>query len=610
MSDIIHLLPDSVANQIAAGEVVQRPASVVKELVENAIDAKATDIIIAITDAGRTAIQITDNGCGMSETDARMAFERHATSKIQEASDIFKIRSMGFRGEALASIAAVSQTELKTRRECDELGTKICIAGSKIESQENDSCPVGTTFTVKNLFFNTPARRKFLKANKTEFNYILAEIYQTALSHPHITFTVVKDGELFAKYPAGTQKQRIINIFGRSMEKGLLSIEDDSSIVKISGFVGVPEMAKKTGANQYFFVNNRFFRQKSFLGAVMRAYGNLIQQKEFPPFFIFLEIDPGEIDVNIHPTKTEIKFSEEFNICQLLEAAVKYSLGKNNIVPSIDFSDPTDYNDLFSSKKDEPIVAPTIRYNPDYNPFKSTSVKSSRPNTQANTRNWEKLFEEYQEKHSFSERPLNIDFTKTEQESKTESDVQVSFCTQLQKKYIIAFANNKFYAIDIKRAHYRLLYDRFIENLTNHQTPMQKTLLPVRIETTANESEILKDLLPQLQEIGFDIEEFGTNSFVVNGAPADVNISDIQEIIQDFISNVEENGTALKDSVNERIARNIAKSASLFRNPDMTEAEMKAFVCQILANKSFTITPEGQIATIIIEPEDFIKKFN
>ncbi len=605
MPDIIHLLPDSVANQIAAGEVVQRPASVVKELVENAIDAHATEITISIIDAGRTSIQISDNGVGMSETDARMAFERHATSKIKDASDIFKIRSMGFRGEALASIAAVSQTELKTRQKDAELGTKIVIAGSKIESQEPEACSQGTTFTIKNLFFNTPARRKFLKSNQTEFNYILSEIYQTALANPDIAFTIVKDGEMYAKYPKGNHKQRIVNIFGKQMEKGLLSIEDESSIVKIYGFVGVPEMARKNGANQFFFVNNRFFRQKSFLGSVMRAYGNLLPPKEYPPFFIFLEIAPSEIDVNIHPTKTEIKFSEEFNICQLLEATVKCTLGKNNIVPSLDFSDSADYSDMFSSKNTKPVTAPTIKYNPEYNPFK-TQQAVSYPNTQTNTQNWEKLFENFQSKQT--EEPLNINFSETEEETKT--DAKISFCTQIQKKYILAFANEKIYVIDIKRAHYRLLYDTFFENFSHTNVPSQKTLLPVRIDLTADESETLKTMLPELQELGFDIEEFGQNSFVANGAPADINITEIQQIITDFITNFEESNKNVKDSIQEKIARNLAKSAALFRNPIMSTEEMRNFASQVLQNKSFTITPEGQIATIIVEPDDIIKKFN
>lgn len=605
MSDIIHLLPDSVANQIAAGEVVQRPASVVKELVENAIDAHATHITIAIVDAGRTTIQISDNGCGMSETDARMAFERHATSKITDASDIFKIRSMGFRGEALASIAAVSQTELKTRQAQNEVGTKIIINGSKVESQEPEVCPIGTTFTVKNLFYNTPARRKFLKTNQTEFGYILAEIYQTALANPSITFTIMKDGDLFAKYPAGNLKQRITNIFGKQMSNGLISIEDESNIVKIYGFIGVPEIAKKTSANQYFFVNNRFFRQKSFQNAVLRAYGNLIQPKQFPPFFIFLDIDPADIDVNIHPTKTEIKFSDEYNICQLLEAAIKYSIGKNNITPTLDFSDPTDYSDLFTTKdKDKPITPPTIRYNPDYNPFKQTN--SYPQPAQSNTRNWEKLFEDYEEKHANTNKPLSIDFTKEEKEN--QSSIEVLFCTQYQKKYIIAFVSNNFYIIDIKRAHYRLLFDKFYDNLSNTNTPIQKTLLPIRIELSAKETEQLQSILPQLQAIGFDIELFGTNSFVVNGIPSDINASDTQEIILNFIADYE-NETS-RENPKEQVARSMAKSAALYRNPSMSDFEMKQFTTQLLENKSFTITPEGQIITIILSPDDLIKKFN
>lgn len=606
MSDIIHLLPDSVANQIAAGEVVQRPASVVKELVENALDAHATEILISIIDAGRTSIQISDNGIGMSETDARMAFERHATSKITAASDIFKIRTMGFRGEALASIAAVSQTELKTRQKGAELGTKILVAGSKIESQEPEACKEGTTFTVKNLFYNTPARRKFLKSNQTEFNYILAEIYQTALANPEVTFTIMKDGDIYAKYLKGNLKQRIVSIFGKSMDKGLLYIEDESSIVKIKGYVGVPEIARKTGANQFFFVNNRFFRQKSFLGSVLRAYGNLLPAKEYPPFFIFLEIDPAEIDVNIHPTKTEIKFSEEFNICQLLEATIKCTLGKNNIVPSLDFSDSADYTDLFAFKNSDPVKPPTVSYNPSYNPFKSDN--GTYPNAKSNERNWEKLFEDYQS--SKCEQTQLLELSSSLNNDQQEHTSTVAYCTQLQKKYILAIIDDKIYIIDIKRAHYRLLYDTFYETFSQAQVPAQKTLLPVRIELSAHETETLKTLLPEIQKLGFDIEEFGQNTFVANGVPSDIDITDIQQVLIDFIANVEESSKSIQESAHEQIARNLAKSAALHRNPCMGYEEMKQFVAQVLKNKSFTITPEGQIVTIIIEPEDLLKKFN
>ena len=606
MSDIIHLLPDSVANQIAAGEVIQRPASIVKELVENAIDAHATEITISIVDAGRTSIQISDNGVGMSETDARMAFERHATSKIQDASDIFKIRSMGFRGEALASIAAVAQTELRTRQKDAELGTKILIAGSKIESQEANACPQGTTFVVKNLFYNTPARRKFLKSNKTEFNYILSEIYQTALASPSIAFTIIKDGELYAKYPAGNTKQRIVCIFGKHMEKGLLSIEDESSIVKISGYIGIPEMARKSGANQYFFVNNRFFRQKSYLNSVIRAYGNLLPQKEYPPFFIFLEINPAEIDVNIHPTKTEIKFSEEFNICQLLESTIRCTLGKNNVVPSLDFSDPTDYNDMFSFKSTE-ITPPTIRYNPDYNPFK-TQNEFHNPNTQSNQRNWEKLFDEYTVKKQ-QDNTLFLDLPTQEHDS--QRNTTIDFCTQIQKKYILAFALGKIFVIDIKRAHYRLLYDRFaLSTKSNEPIPCQKTLMPIRIDVSADESETLRDLLEPLQELGFDIEDFGQNSFVVNGIPSDIDIQDVENIIIKFVNTVESNAKSIAQSKQDLIAQNMAKAAALSRNKEMSAEEMKQFVALLLENESFSITPEGHIVTVILELDDLLKKFN
>ncbi|HON52231.1 MAG TPA: DNA mismatch repair endonuclease MutL [Bacteroidales bacterium] len=605
MPDIIQLLPDSVANQIAAGEVVQRPASVVKELVENSIDAEATDIIISIIDAGRTVIQITDNGKGMSDTDARMAFERHATSKIRTADDIFSIRSMGFRGEALASIAAVSHTELKTRTADTEIGTKIIIKASQVESQTPVSCPIGSTFTVKNLFYNIPARRKFLKSNQTEFKYILSEILQIALAHPHIGFTIYKDDELYAKYPISNHKQRIVNIFGKRMEKSLLPIEGETSIVTISGYIGTPDIAKKNNYDQYFFVNNRFFRQKSYQNAIMRAYEQLIPNREYPPFFVFFDIDPSQIDVNIHPTKTEIKFVEEYNICQLLEASVKHALGKSNIVPSLDFIDTEDYSDMFAIPKDAPVKIPGIDVRTDYNPFKTDKMTHQAPQKQS-VAGWEQLFEGF-ETHSTVAQQIFSSAINTIHEEPASEPVT---CMQIQKKYILTTGKTGLMIIDIKRAHSRILYEKFLALLQNQQRPIQRTLLPVHIELSYTESQILQELLPYLQTVGFDIELFGQNSFVVNGTPPDIEISTIENIIHAFISEYNERGESLQSNINETIARSLAQSSALYRNPVMQPDEMQTFIAQLFQCSMHSVSADGKRAVVMLEYDEIFKKFN
>lgn len=604
MPDIIQLLPDSVANQIAAGEVVQRPASVIKELVENAIDANATEIVISIVDAGRTIIQVTDNGKGMSDTDARMAFERHATSKIRTADDIFSIRSMGFRGEALASIAAVSHTELKTRMAEHEIGTKISIKASQVESQTPISCPIGSTFTVKNLFYNIPARRKFLKTNQTEFKYILSEIFQIALAHPHIGFTIFKDEELYAKYPISNSKQRIVNIFGKRLEKGLLAIEGETSIVKISGFIGTPDLAKKNNYDQFLFVNNRFFRQKSYQHAIMRAYEQLIPAREYPPFFVFFDIDPSQIDVNIHPTKTEIKFVEEYNICQLLEASIKHALGKSNIVPSLDFMDTEDYSDMFAISKNATIKVPGIEVRADYNPFASDKMSHSTSEKQT-TQGWEQLFEGFESKPAVTQQTFRSAINNNE-----EPESEPTNCIQIQKKYILTTGKTGLMLIDIKRAHSRILYEKFIAQLTRGQRPIQRTLLPIHIELSYTESEILQELLPHLHTIGFDIECFGKNSFVINGTPPDIEFSKVEDIIHSFINDYNERSESLQADIQKAIARSMAKSSALYRNPIMQPDEMQTFIAQLFQCNMHTISADGLTAVVLLEYDEIFKKFN
>lgn len=604
MADIIQLLPDSVANQIAAGEVVQRPASVVKELIENAIDAGANDISITIIDAGRTLIQIVDNGSGMSETDARMAFERHATSKIKTAKDIFEIRSMGFRGEALASIAAVAHVELKTKRETDELGTRIVIKGSEVELQEPVQFQTGTSFQVKNIFYNIPARRKFLKKNETEFKYILSEIYHTALSHPHIVFTIYKDGDLYAKFPKSHLKQRIVSIFGKRLEKCLLAIESETSICKLYGFIGTPETAKKQNYDQYFFVNNRFFRQRSFQGAVMKAYDSLLSSKEYPPFFVFIEVNPADIDVNIHPTKTEIKFAEEYNIASIIESAVRYSLGKSNIVPSLDFMDESDYTDMFSPKSSGDFSMPSTKVNSSYNPFESTSAGTSG----SNIKHWEKLFEDF-------EHTPEPDIPEYSRQMSLDSEPQhihvpQATCLQVQKKYIITQGKTGLFIIDIKRAHSRILFERFLKQISEQELVSQKTLIPIQFDVDYTEFEIISELLPDLQKMGFDIEIFGKNSFVLHGCPSDIEMTMLVDIIRNFTGVYAENTQSMKQDLQHQIATSMAQSAALFRNVNMQQDEMQQFVAQLFQCESHSLSADGKPAVVLLEYDEILKKFN
>ncbi|MDR0941198.1 MAG: DNA mismatch repair endonuclease MutL [Bacteroidales bacterium] len=614
MSDIIHLLPDSVANQIAAGEVVQRPASVVKELLENAIDAGATDITIKIVDAGRTLIQITDNGKGMSETDVRMAFERHATSKIRSAEDIFSITSMGFRGEALASIAAVAHVEVKTRRPEDDCGTRLVIKASEVESQEPVSCAVGTSFVVKNLFYNIPARRKFLKSNQTEQKMIFNEIYQVALAHCNVAFTIYTDENLFAKYPVAHLKQRIGTLFGRKLETQLLPIEGQTSIVAIHGFVGTPEMTKKYSYLQYLFVNNRFFRQKSFQAAIMRAYQNLISPKDYPPFFVFFEINPAHIDVNIHPTKTEIKFVEEYNIAQLLEASVKHTLGKNNVVPSLDFSDEVNYSDLFAITTGNNVKLPALDINPHYNPFES--VRSTAPSSVAggkpsfpmthkqSTTNWEQLFDAAPRQ---AEIPVQQTFLSALNSADSAPLQESGMCMQIQKKYILTQGKTGLMLIDIKRAHSRILYEKFLAQLQSTKQLSQRTIVPIRMETSAHEMSVLQEILPQLAELGFEIEHFGNTTFIIHGMPADVDTAQAEQIIHQCIAEYEE-GKSL--NARERIALALAQSAALYRNPTMQNDEMQIFIAQLFQCSEHNLSADGKRAVVLLDYAELFKKFN
>ena len=621
MSDIIHLLPDSVANQIAAGEVIQRPASVIKELVENAIDAEAQNIHVLITDAGKTCIQVIDDGKGMSETDARLSFERHATSKIREASDLFALRTMGFRGEALASIAAVAQVELKTRSEKEELGTKIVIAGSKVESQEAASCPKGSNFSIKNLFFNIPARRKFLKANSTELSNILSEFERIALVHPEVAFSLYSnDSELF-NLPASTLRQRILTVFGKKLNQQLLTVEVDTTMVKVSGYVSKPETSRKKGAHQFFFVNNRYMRHPYFHRAVMDAYEQLIPTGEQISYFLYFDIDPANIDVNIHPTKTEIKFENEQAIWQILSAAVKESLGKFNAVPSIDF-DTEDMPDIPVFEQNRPPEPPKVNYNSDFNPFKTSSGGSgsySRPKV-----DWEDLYGGLEKaskmNHSIEEPELD-DFSMTIKEEapqaapatlyQDESTVTEKSSQHLQFKgrFILTSVKSGLMLIDQHRAHIRVLFDRYIVQIRQKQGVSQGVLFPEILQLPASEAAVLQSIMDDLSAIGFDLSDLGGGSYAINGIPAGVEGLNPVELMRNMVHTAIEKGNDVKEEIQNMLALTLARAAAIVYGQVLTNKEMVSLVDSLFASTSPNYTPDGRIVLSTIKEEDIEKLF-
>lgn len=622
MSDIIHLLPDSVANQIAAGEVIQRPASVVKELVENAIDAEAQNIHVLVTDAGKTCIQIIDDGKGMSETDARLSFERHATSKIREASDLFALRTMGFRGEALASIAAVAQVELKTRPEKEELGTKIVIAGSKVESQEAVSCPRGSNFSIKNLFFNIPARRKFLKANSTELSNILSEFERIALVHPEVAFSLhSNDSELF-NLPVTTLRQRILAILGKKLNQQLLSVEVDTTMVKISGFVSRPEMSRKKGAHQFFFVNNRYMRHPYFHKAVMDAYEHLIPAGEQISYFIYIEVDPANIDVNIHPTKTEIKFENEQAIWQIISAAVKESLGKFNAVPSIDF-DTEDMPDIPAYEQNRPPEPPKVHYNSDFNPFKSSGGERSdysRPKV-----DWEDLYgglEKASKMNRTIQEPELDDFSMTIADTPKESSAPATLYAdepavmeksalhlQFKGRFILTSVKSGLMLIDQHRAHIRVLFDRYLTQISQKQGVSQGMLFPEILQLPASEATVLQSIMDDLAAVGFDLSNLGGGSYAINGIPAGIEGLNPVELVRSMVHTAIEKGSDVKEEIQHILALTLARAAAIVYGQVLTNEEMISLVDNLFASASPNYTPDGRVVLSTIKEEDIEKLF-
>ena len=602
MPDIIQLLPDSVANQIAAGDVVQRPASAVKELVENAIDAGADKIQLILKDAGKSLIQVIDNGAGMSVTDARMCFERHATSKIRKAEDLFAIRTMGFRGEAMASIAAISHVELKTRRHEDELGTCIIIEGSEVMSQQPCSVPTGTATSIKNLFYNTPARRNFLKSNPVEMRHIVEEFQRVALANPNIFFTLHHDGQEVYHLPAAMLKQRIVHLFGNNYNQRLVPVEEDTSIIKLRGYVGKPEFARKTRGEQFFFVNHRYIRDAYLNHAVLAAFEELLPDESFPLYVLFIDIDPSKIDINVHPTKTEIKYQDEKSIYAIIRSAVKRSLGKYNITPTLDFDQENSIGHLVTAKPLEQIVQPTISFNPDFNPFAAEKKHSEREipflrdagdyRKAAIPLNWDTLYE-ISKKDTETQHGLHTEKTieVEEQEVSKPSERQLF---QVHSRYILSQIKSGFMLINQQAAHERILYERFLQQLENHSGVSQQSLFPQTVTLNGGDFELLKELLPDIRALGFDIREFGKNTVVVEGIPADLGNVSEDALLEHLLEGFKNNLSILRLDKRDNLARSLARNAATKIGVKLSSEEMNLLIDQLFACQMPNIALNGK----------------
>ncbi len=615
MSDIIHLLPDAVANQIAAGEVIQRPASVLKELVENAIDAGADFIQIVMKDAGRTQIQVTDNGKGMSETDARMAFERHATSKIKDAADLFSLRTMGFRGEALASIAAVAQVEMRSRREEDELGVVIEIAGTRVFRQEAIQCEKGTTFLIKNLFFNVPARRRFLKSDNVEKSHLLQEFYRIALVNAQVEFSFFDGDEEIFHLPVSNVKVRIENTFGKTLKKRfqqqLLPIETSTNLVSIHGYVGKPEFAQKS-ANQYFFVNGRYMRHPYFHKAVMLAYNNMIQPTEGPNYFIYFEVDTQTIDINIHPTKTEIKFENEQALWSILSATVKEALGKFNIVPSIDFDQEGAPEMPVQSVNLENIRPPQTSFNPNYNPFASSSYK--RPEI-----NWEKLYggfeddapeaqlvPQFEEEEAFSVPNTQQDLHHAFQQEISEFQ---STNFQLKNKFVITNVKSGMLMIDQHRAHVRILFESFLQQMLVRKVSTQQVLFPETLELHQDDALYFEQILDDLNAAGFDFNMDDRELVQVTGVPAQLGTESVVALLKTLIEKARTTALNSATEVSENIALALAEASSIKSGQSLTNEEMSDLINRLFACENPNHTPDGKTTMVIFSQDEIMAKF-
>lgn len=602
MKDIIQLLPDVVANQIAAGEVIQRPASVIKELVENAIDAAATIIDVLVVDAGRTSIQVIDNGKGMSDTDARLSFERHATSKIRQADDLFSLRTMGFRGEALASIAAVAQVELITRREEDELGTHIFLEGGKVKSQEPCSCPVGSNFKIENLFFNVPARRRFLKSNTTELNHIITAFQRIALVYPQIAFTFHSNETEILNLRPGGLRQRIVDIFGKRINHDLLPVNVDTTMCKLSGFVGKPESSKKKVGNQYFFVNGRYMRHPYFHKAVSNAFERLIPQGEQVAYFIYFEVDPHEVDVNIHPTKTEIKFENEQAIFQIVFAAVREAVGLFNDVPSIQFDTQGQPEDMpVYNEQSVDAYVPKVHINSEYNPFKHTSVPPI-PATSSisSSEDWQQLYNGL-EKQPTQDAPLFDSAVKQDAPQNSMIEDKSPAHYQYKGQYIMTAVKSGLMIIDQHRAHIRILYERYLQQAKDKKAYSQKILFPELVQFTPIELVTFEKIMPEFTALGFEFTPMGQNDYAIQSTPADLDGLNMVQLVHDMLSSAINKDSNALDEVHQTLALSLARYAAIPTGQVLSNEEMENLINNLFSCKNVKYTPDGKSILHILQ---------
>ncbi len=612
-ASIIQLLPDHVANQIAAGEVVQRPASVVKELLENAVDAKASDIKLIVKEAGKTLVQVIDNGLGMNTTDARLCFERHATSKIRQAEDLFDLHTKGFRGEALASIAAIAHVEMKTKQDQEELGNHIVVEGSKLITQEVAVLPKGTSFAVKNLFFNIPARRNFLKSETVEFRHVMDEFQRVAMAHPSISFTLIHNGSELYNLPSSNFRQRIVAIFGGKTNEKLVPVAEDTELIKISGFVGKPEFAKKSRGEQFFFVNDRYIKSPYLHHAIMSAYEGLLKEGNQPSYFLYLQVPPHTIDINIHPTKTEIKFDDEHSLYAILRSAVKHSLGQFNVAPILDFERDSNLDTPYQYK-DKEADFPTIQVNSGFNPFATEKPSKSlssfgsykKETTQSN---WESLYvglkQDTEEIASFS-------FESEEVTGKLfeEDTIETSTSTyQVHKKYIVSAIKSGMLVINQKRAHQRILYEQFLTNITIQKAVSQQLLFPLELYFSSDEMQLLKELQHTLENTGFVFDTFKSDTIQISGLPVLMKESEVSMVLESLISNLQNEVPESSFSQSDTIAKSMAKSLAIKTGTYLTEKEQENVLNSLFACKEPNVSPFQKPTFITLTVEDLDKRF-
>ncbi|MEL6636609.1 MAG: DNA mismatch repair endonuclease MutL [Bacteroidota bacterium] len=620
MADIIQLLPDAIANQIAAGEVIQRPASVVKELLENAIDAGATSVKLIVKDAGKTLIQVIDNGCGMSPTDARMCFERHATSKIRKAKDLFHIRTMGFRGEAMASIAAIAQVEMRTRRQADELGARLLLEGSVLTKQESCQCSAGTNISVKNLFYNVPARRNFLKSNAVEMRHIIDEFQRVAVAHSDLFFSLHHNGSEVFHLPIGNLRQRLVAIFGTNCNKKLVPVAEETDVLKLEGYVGKPEFAKKTRGEQLLFVNQRFIKSNYLNHAIVTAYEELLPKDSYPLYVIFLEIDPKRIDINVHPTKQEIKFDDERLVYNYLKVAVRHALGQYSITPTLDFEQEVSFTGNYRPRREDPTPSEqTVRSSDNGKgspgPFSPPAEERRQRN---NLDNWQDLYrglEGFDQTAASEEDENSVTIGSEWSESNGLDDAANSFSKQqkqayqIHNSYIVSQIKSGYLLIDQQTAHERILYERYLAVLSEQETYTQKQLFPKTIQVAPNDVVLMQEILPEINRLGFDIQDFGNNSFVIHGVPADLRGSkEEQKVIEQLLEQYK-NNLELQLDRNENLARAMARSASIKRGQALRIPQMQELVDQLFACSVPYKGPNGRNCFITFELEELEKRF-